>query len=144
MAVSLFPRLARRRLEAALADSPVVLLHGPRPCGKTTLARMVGDPAGYAYFSFDDAGTREVAETDPVGFIADLPPKPILDEVQHLPHVFATIKSAVDRDRRPGRVICVFHGFPASRRRRISARTFKPDECVGGSRRFARYLPFWP
>jgi uncharacterized protein len=39
----LLPRHAARLLVEALADSPVVLIHGPRQCGKTTLARMVAD-----------------------------------------------------------------------------------------------------
>ena len=34
----LYPRFLRPRIEEALADSPVVLIHGPRQCGKTTLA----------------------------------------------------------------------------------------------------------
>ena len=29
-----------------MGDTPVVLVHGPRQCGKTTLARIVGDVAG--------------------------------------------------------------------------------------------------
>jgi len=33
----------------ALADTPVVLIHGPRQCGKTTLAQVVGEREGYAY-----------------------------------------------------------------------------------------------
>jgi hypothetical protein len=29
----------------------VVLIHGPRQCGKTTLAQNVGERLGYAYFT---------------------------------------------------------------------------------------------
>lgn len=70
---ALHPRFLLPRLTEALADTPVVLIHGPRQCGKTTLARQVGDAAGYAYISFDDDVRRASAEADPVGFIADLP-----------------------------------------------------------------------
>ena len=41
-AAALYPRYVVPRLEEALADSPVVLIHGPRQCGKTTLAQTVG------------------------------------------------------------------------------------------------------
>jgi len=51
---SLYPRLLLPRLTEALADTPVVLIHGPRQCGKTTLVRMLGDAAGYAYTSDGD------------------------------------------------------------------------------------------
>lgn len=66
---------------------------------------MVGDRAGYAYLTFDAEGTRAAAEADPTGFVDDLPPRAILDEVQHVPRLFSAIKHAVDRDRRPGRLI---------------------------------------
>jgi predicted AAA+ superfamily ATPase len=105
VAATLFPRFAERRLTEALADSPVVLVHGPRQCGKTTLARTVGEPAGYAYVSFDVEGARAAAEDDPIGFVADLPARIILDEVQHVPRLFSAIKLAVDRNRLPGRFI---------------------------------------
>ncbi len=99
------PRFVLPRLTEALADTPVVLVHGPRQCGKTTLARAVGDAAGYAYVSFDDDVLRASAQTDPVGFLADLPDKAVLDEVQRVPELFTTLKAVVDRDRRPGRFI---------------------------------------
>jgi len=101
----LHPRFARHKLEEALADTPVVLVHGARQSGKTTLARMVGDATSYEYITFDDNVQLAAAQADPVGFVADLPNKTILDEVQRAPDLFLSLKSAVDRDRRPGRFI---------------------------------------
>lgn len=100
-----YPRLTTPLLEQALAESPVVLIHGPRQCGKTTLAQAVGDAHGYGYFSFDDAVALAAATSDPVGFVGDLPERAILDEVQRAPALFTALKRAVDRDRRPGRFL---------------------------------------
>jgi len=80
----LLDRFLAPRLLEALADSPVVLIHGPRQCGKTTLARQVRDAAGYTYLSFDDDVQRAAAQTDPVGYVADLPDKVVFDEVQRV------------------------------------------------------------
>ena len=94
-----YTRFAERRLTEALEDSPVALIHGPRQCGKTTLALMACAPErltsggrpfrappssspSHAYVTFDDAVTRESAEADPMGFVADLPERVIMDEVQ--------------------------------------------------------------
>ena len=99
------PRFVLPRLTEALADTPVVLIHGPRQCGKTTLARAVGDATGYAYVSFDSDVLRASAQADPMGFVADLPDKAVLDEVQRVPELLAALKAVVDRDRRPGRFI---------------------------------------
>ncbi len=102
---ALYPRCAEPRLTEALADSPVVLIRGPRQCGKTTLAQMVGEPRGYAYVSFDDAVAAGAAQADPAGFVADLPARAILDEVQRVPALFAALKTAVDRERTAGRFL---------------------------------------
>ena len=100
-----YPRFAEPRLTEALADTPVVLIHGPRQCGKTTLARRVGEARGYSYFNFDDDVALAAAKSDPIGFVDDLPDRVILDEIQRAPGLFTAIKRAVDRHRTPGRFI---------------------------------------
>lgn len=92
-------------LREALADTPAVLIHGPRQSGKTTLARAVGERRGYRYFSFDVDGLRQSALQDPAGFVAGLPERVILDEVQRVPELFTTLKDVIDRRRKPGRFI---------------------------------------
>ncbi len=104
-APSLYARLAEPRLLEALGDSPVVLIHGPRQSGKTTLARSLGERRGYSYLSFDDDVVRNAAESDPAGFVDDLPARAILDEVQRVPAIFTTLKSSIDRRREAGRFI---------------------------------------
>ena len=102
---ALYPRFAEPRLTEALVDSPIVLIHGPRQCGKTTLAQIIGGRKGYAYVSFDDAVLCTAAQADPVGFAGDLPERVILDEVQRVPALFSALKVAVDRKRSAGRYI---------------------------------------
>jgi len=83
----------------------VVLIHGPRQSGKTTLMRMMGEPKGYTYISFDEDAIRPAAERDPVGFVEELSARTILDEVQRVPALFTALKVAMDRDRVPGRFL---------------------------------------
>ena len=116
---SLHPRLIEPRFAEAVADSPVVLVQGPRQCGKTTFVQMVCAPKflsrnagiadpdgrGYRYISFDDDVVRAAADTDPMGFIADFPGRVVLDEVQRVPTLFTALKLAVDRQPVPGRFV---------------------------------------
>jgi len=102
---SRLPRLVHDRLCDALADSPVVLLHGPRQCGKTTLVQAVGADAGRRYLTLDDPATYLAVHADPAGFVLDLEGPVTIDEVQRVPELFLAIKQSVDRDRRPGRFL---------------------------------------
>jgi uncharacterized protein len=100
-----YPRLVRSRLREALAESPVALLHGPRQCGKTTLARSLGEDDGRRYFTLDDPATFSGVQADPGGFVLDLEGPVTIDEVQRVPELFLAIKQSVDRDRQPGRFL---------------------------------------
>lgn len=97
------PRGARAPLAAALQDSPVVCLLGPRQCGKSALVQR-HDPRR-PYFTFDDSALLAAAVGDPAGFLAGLPPIVTLDEIQRAPGLLPAIKLSVDRDRRPGRYL---------------------------------------
>ena len=99
------PRQVEPRLREALEHSPAVLLHGPRQCGKTTLARRVGDSLGYRYLNFDHDDVRKAAADDPAGFAAALPERAILDEVQRVPELFLSLKVQIDERRVPGRFL---------------------------------------
>lgn len=127
--IGFYPRYIEQRLKDALEDSPVVLIYGPRQCGKTTLAQTVCAPGNsswnndsterkyrtaspaddkfgeYTYISFDNKGPREFAKNDPVGFASALPQRVILDEVQKVPELFEALKIEVDRNRVPGRFL---------------------------------------
>lgn len=99
----LFARPLAASMKAALRDTPVVCLLGPRQSGKTTLARTL-EPR-HSYVTFDDAATLAFARSDPTGFVAALPKRAILDEIQRVPELLRSLKLVVDRDRRPGRFV---------------------------------------
>ncbi len=100
-----YPRYSQTQLEAAIKDSPVVLIHGSRQCGKTTLAQTIGIELGYHYITFDDDTQVQAAKADPMGYVQGLPENVILDEIQRAPELFTSIKASVDKNRQPGRFI---------------------------------------
>lgn len=90
-------------VEAALADTRVVLISGPRQAGKTTLARMFAN-GDRPYITLDDAGTLNAAKADPTGFIRGIK-RAVIDEVQRAPDLMLAIKASVDDDQEPGRFL---------------------------------------
>lgn len=99
----LYPRWIESRIAEAMADTPVVLLAGPRQAGKTTLVRQVAGN-GLRYLTLDDELTLLSAREDPVGFVRSLD-RAVIDEVQRAPQLLLAIKKSVDEDRRPGRFL---------------------------------------
>jgi len=100
---SYLPRHLRSAVVAALSDTPVVCLLGPRQCGKSTLARHC-EPKR-SYFSLDEQVYLDLALRDPQGFVDDLPERVAIDEVQRAPELALAIKRSVDANRKPGRFL---------------------------------------
>jgi uncharacterized protein len=96
----LYERHVRARVSEALADTPATVVQGPRQSGKTTLARS-SRAAGEvdAYLSLDDDTVVDAALGDPAGFVAGLPRRVALDEIQRAPTLLPAIKASIDADR---------------------------------------------
>ena len=90
-------RILEARLEAELAEYPVVTVFGPRQSGKTTLVRM--SCPGFGYVSMEDKETRAAAATDYKAFFANHPTPLIIDEVQRLPEIVTAVQTIVDSRR---------------------------------------------
>lgn len=100
----MLPRQAQTPLADALADTRVVLVNGPRQCGKSTLVRQVGVARGATCLTFDNEETRQAAQFDPTEFVRR-EGLLIIDEVQRVPNILLAIKENVDADPRPGRFL---------------------------------------
>lgn len=102
----MFKRHILSNLLAALSDTPVVLLHGARQTGKSTLVQSVTSSDHPArYFTFDDVSVLSAAMADPAGFLAGTDGPIAIDEIQRAPGLFLAIKADVDRNRQPGRFL---------------------------------------
>lgn len=126
-------RKLRPAVEAGLADTPVVLVNGPRQSGKTTLVKNVELPGSTEFVSLDDGASREAAHSDPRTFVRRPVDTLVVDEVQLEPGLFRAIKADVDRDRRAGR-------FLLTGSSRLLAAPGLADALVGR----AETLDLWP
>jgi len=95
-------RYLRRQLEAqvqkAVTHFPAIVLTGPRRTGKTWLLRHLFPKA--SYFLLEDPDIVARLRADPQGFLDGVNTPVILDDVQHVPEVFALVRSRIDRQPR--------------------------------------------
>lgn len=77
----------------------VVTLTGPRQSGKTTLVKAAF--SALPYVSLEEPDIRQIALTDPRGFLSNYPTGAVLDEIQHTPELFSYIQKIVDESRKP-------------------------------------------
>jgi len=99
--------MVARRIEALvherLSHLPAVGLLGPRQVGKTTLAQTIAATRESVYLDLESPVDREKL-TDPVFYLSGHENKlVILDEVQRMPELFASLRGLIDAGRQRGR-----------------------------------------
>lgn len=100
-------KVARRLLpvlRARMQDEPVIVLHGPRSVGKSTLLRDLAEGFTTPVIDLDELAVRDAVATDPALFASATAPV-LIDEFQHVPDLLDAIKSELNRDLRPGRYV---------------------------------------
>lgn len=99
-----------------LEINPGVALLGPRQCGKTTLARYVGQAitsAGTGVRFFDLENPADVAALEhPMLALESLRGLVVLDEVQRLPELFPVLRVLMDRPEQPAKFLLLGSASP--------------------------------
>ncbi len=91
-------------IETALTRNPVVVLTGPRQCGKTTLAREFLAEDSLNYFDLEDPVSLARLE-QPMTALRPLRGLVVIDEIQRLPDLFVVLRVLADRRSRPARFL---------------------------------------
>lgn len=98
--------MIKRRLEDQIRDrlknSPSVALMGPRQVGKTTLAFNISEGMPSIYLDLENRTDLQKVQDIEAFHRENNDKLIILDEVQRLPEVFASIRGLIDAERRKG------------------------------------------
>lgn len=99
-------------IATGLAEAPVVILLGPRQCGKTTLARVFAATRPDSTF-LDLENPRDFARlADPMLALENLTGLVVLDEAQRRPELFAMLRVLADRRPIPARFLLLGSASP--------------------------------
>src|SRR5580704_9132504 len=103
----MFQRYISSPIMEALKDTPVIVINGARPTGKSTLCRQLVEEGIFdgQIMTMDDPTILAAAQTDPLGFLQDLSSHAIIDEIQRVPQLFLSIKKLIDENRKERRLI---------------------------------------
>ena len=101
----MIPRPALSRgIATALTRSRVVVLIGPRQCGKTTMARTFVPSDSLNYFDLEDPVSLARLD-EPMTALRSLRGPVVIDEIQRRPNLFPILRVLVDRDPLPTRFL---------------------------------------
>ena len=92
------------QVNRALRRSRIVLLNGPRQCGKTTLARQLLSEDSINYFDLEDPVSLARLD-EPMTALEPLEGLVVIDEVQRRPDLFPVLRVLADRHKSEARFL---------------------------------------
>lgn len=99
------------RIESRFRSNPVVLMLGPRQCGKTTLAREFAKGLEAAYFDLESpSDLARLAQ--PMTALEPLTGWVVIDEAQLRPEIFGILRVLADRRPLPARFLVLGSASP--------------------------------
>jgi predicted AAA+ superfamily ATPase len=98
----MIPRRLESRIKDALQRSPSVALMGPRQVGKTTIALNISETTSSVYLDLENRIDLQKVQDIEAFHAENSDNLIILDEVQRLPEIFASLRGVIDRERRKG------------------------------------------
>lgn len=99
------------RIRQGIRYYPVTMLLGPRQCGKTSLARRIGERWGGTYFDLEDPETP-LQPSVARAVLKDLRGLVIIDEIQRQPTLFELLRVLADRPKKPARFLILGSASP--------------------------------
>jgi len=99
------------RIKEALNRSRIVVLLGPRQCGKTTLAREFIHPDSKNYFDLEDPVSLIRLE-EPMTALRELEGLVVIDEIQRRAELFPVLRVLADRRPLPARFLILGSASP--------------------------------
>jgi predicted AAA+ superfamily ATPase len=121
-----------------LAQSPAVVLTGPRQVGKTTLALEIAERRQAIYLDLESESDRARLAEPELYFADHADELLILDEIQRLPGLFETLRGVIDRGRREGRANSRFLLLGSASLELLA----QSGESLAGRVAFAELAPF--
>jgi predicted AAA+ superfamily ATPase len=96
----MYQRNLLEKVRESVRFSPATLINGSRQTGKSTFIQntFVAEDA-FAYTNLEDLNLLRLAKNDPVTFVAQLPQRAAIDEIQRTPEILLPLKKVIDAAR---------------------------------------------
>ena len=104
------PRAQAQRLQSLLRSFPMVLMIGPRQCGKSTVASHALPE--WTHLDLERPADLALLAADLEGFFDAHPRAVVIDEAQRLPEIFSFLRYAIDRSPKKGRFLLLGSASP--------------------------------